>query len=289
MSFRKTVCLLGLAASLSVSAGMYQCKKGDVSLPCKFDGWDFGGDALYLSSGSTNLATWISNTNPIMFNYDANWGFRIEASRHFGTGNDFNINWAYIETGNQNFTDTSGTLYPSGVVGQRFSQNGYLSMVNLELGQRVDFGEKWDMRFHAGMEITNLSDTMEATAGGAPARDVASAQLIGARAGIDVAYHVWDAFSFYTDGALGILYESTHLAGPANGSLATMAGNPQVTDMTMTGTATSVDFSIGLEYAYAVQQGDLTTRVGWTAYQFNTVGTLPATWQGLEFGAKWVG
>lgn len=294
MLFKKSLLVLGLAASIGANAAMYQCKKGEVTIPCAATAWDLGGDALYMNFGETTFGNNAIFTAPQSFNYSPSWGFRIEASRHFYTGNDFNANWTYIKSGNQNFVDNANQLYANAVNNQPFTESTYLSMVNLELGQHIDVGDAWDVRVHGGMEITSFSGDVTTTLAGNLVRDTWKSNLVGARAGVNLAYKVWDALSFYTDGALGVLYQSSRLAGPVNGTISsTFFNGATASNMVFNGTAVSTDYSIGLKYAYPVQQGDLITRVGWTGYYFdpaNNTGFLQEQGvQGLFFGAKWIG
>lgn len=289
--FKKALCVLGLAASLSVSAGVYQCKKGDVSAPCEYKAWGIGGDALYMSRGTPGIAGNFGNQG---YTFDPSWGLRLEASRYFGTGNDLTVNWVYL-TVSQRFIDNGGgnleNVNQANSAGAAFTQASNLNWINIELGQMLTVGEPWSIRVHGGLEVTRVADSMDAFDPGgaiAPKRDIISSNLVGVRLGGDIDYALLDTVRLYTDGALGLLYEASHRGGPIGGQNDNSGGASPIS-LTSTALATSFDFDIGLKRARQTAYGDLVSRVGWAGYAIVTTNGNTVTWQGLEFGGKWLG
>ncbi len=81
------------------------CTPGNVTVPCESSAWDFGGQALYLKpsfgapfAGVTRVANATSGFDYPYFNKnnDWSWGFQLEGSFHFGTGNDIDLNWYHL-------------------------------------------------------------------------------------------------------------------------------------------------------------------------------------------------
>ena len=157
------------------------CVPGSVAIPCETTGWDISALALYLqpSFGGNNLGySSFSNygedvfSNPVEANGASNkmsnitpawgWGFQIEGAYHFSTGNDLDINWYHM---NENTSGhlPQGTLF-AGSASQLYA--GYQAVapkwdaINLELGQRFDFGELKRIRLHAGLEFARIKNTI---------------------------------------------------------------------------------------------------------------------------------
>lgn len=278
MFLRSIVGVLALVLSLSVSAGAYQCKKGEVSAPCDFNAWSVGGDALYVSRGITA----IEEVNNQGFLYDPNWGLRIAASRFFGTGNDFTVNWVYL-TVSQDFIDNTGGVSNIGTPGQVFNESSGLSWVNVELGQAINVGASWHMRVHGGLLIIHATDDTQLVVNQAILRDTEKANAMGVRVGTNINYNLLNSLDLYIDGAAAIGYSATRQAGPPNG-----VNNDLGQDIVKSGGVLAFDFGIGLNYTTPTTSGDVVSRIGWVDYAFSSLGA-GQNWQGLIFGAKWVG
>ena len=259
--FKKTaIAALVLGVSGAASAAMYApapapaCSAGNVTVPCEKSAWDLGIQALYLDA--ENNAQQAAGTNN--FNAKWGWGFRLEGSYHFGTGNDASINWTWLDKK----TGTRGT-------------NGYFrpryNMVNFELGQAVDFGESVDARFFGGLQYASFRQDI--TAGGANTDYRLTG--FGPRGGVDVSYDFGNGFALTSSGAAAML----------------VAQDKDVTNNLRNNRVVSnLEAKVGAKYTHAMAQGDLTFQAG---YQMNNVNTSGQTGDiglhGVYLGLKWVG
>lgn len=283
--------LIGLLSSLSAQAGVYQCKPDTVSVPCAASRWMFGGDALYLQPAAGSLFVNGFGAQIQSYNMSPAWAFKISAAYFFGKANDFNINWTYFNTSEQ-MVDNQGVKYNQGGAGTVFDDANKFSVVNLELGQHIDVGEFWDMRFHLGMQIANTKDRDTATRSDnrALVSDTLKINMVGARAGLNLDYTFYEAFKLYVNGALGLLYAGEGLHHSTQGIFVSNTGFPTMTiNQNRNQTAIAVDYTMGLSYHYALCQGDLTTNVGWTAYHWSVSTFSQIGYQGLLFGLNWKG
>lgn len=260
--FKKTaIAALVLGVSGAASAAMYApapapaCSAGNVTVPCEKMAWDLGIHALYLRTSDN-----VGSTG--QYNGDSDWGFRLEGSYHFGTGNDVTIEWTW-------FDNDFGT---NGTAGYR---NAKYNVVNVEMGQHVDMGEMFDMRFHGGFQYANFQqqrfDTAAATYDN---------KGIGPRFGFDSSYDFGNGFMLTGGSDMALLAAKSSVSTAANANDDTVL--------------TNLGANIGVAYMHAMAQGDLTLDLGYQVnYVFSsrTVANVSRdiSYDGLYFGAKWVG
>lgn len=192
LNLKKTAVAVLAFGSSAVFAGTMGpvCTPGSVTVPCPRTAWDFGAQALYLQpshSGMDYLGS-IVNIIPQSETYLSQkarwgWGFQIEGSYHFNTGNDLNLNWYHLDKSynqlallgaGQDFIDYTGFSFAGtggttgtglvnnlGGVGSGVSLNSSdkWDAVNLEFGQHVDMGEFVNMRFHGGVEFARIKNS----------------------------------------------------------------------------------------------------------------------------------
>lgn len=284
MISKKCFLICALFVTQLVSAGIYKCNLGDVRTPCSNTGLRFGGDVLWVQPNG-NLENEFGRGTQT-WNHSANLGFRIEGDYHFSYSNDFNVNWVYFKQ-TAGLVDTSGSIY--NVTDLSFDSTPMVTIVNLELGQEIDVGEKWNIRMHMGLQVDKLMSELQATNG---ARDTLTFNMVGARAGIDTAYLLGDYFALYTNAALGALYSNSFISGGPNGGYANV-GNVNTTALNVNGNVVSVDYNIGVSYKQSSYYGDWFTRVGWVNYtwvdgtQSSLRRPIPSL-QGMILGLKWV-
>lgn len=185
LNLKKTaIAVLALGSSAAFAGTMGPvCSAVNVTVPCESTAWDFGIKALYIQKAGESIteskgsfldssplalpATSISGDQTP----DYHWGFSLEGSYHFNTGNDLNINWSHL-----NYS-TSGTIDPyvasptvpllgsidvsTGEIAYQFEPKW--DSVNLELGQTVNFGENKSIRFHGGLGFAHLGSTSSAS------------------------------------------------------------------------------------------------------------------------------
>ncbi len=195
---KAAVAVLALSSSAVFAGTMGPvCTPGNVTVPCERTAWDFGVQALYLqtlSSGNDDFNTFdsgfgrgfnsgfansgfsnsgFSNRFDRERNFDDNWrwGFKLEGSYHFYTGNDINVNWYHLDGKRRHrnrefFSDDFDNGFSTGFAGfNRFddedegNRNRFRSRwdaVNIELGQHVDFSDRKVIRFHGGAQFARI-------------------------------------------------------------------------------------------------------------------------------------
>ena len=318
LNLKKTaVAVLALSSSAAFAGTMGPvCSAVNVTVPCETTAWDFGGKAIYLqpSLGGSDLGTerTFTTTSGTTSTFGKNpnyaWGFFLEGSYHFNTGNDFNLNWYHLrKSSSRSFTNFTGGAATA-------SANPQWDAVNMELGQHVDFGEAKSIRFHGGAQFARLAGNSSVSNAEVPvvnftttpATVVASSPLtatgnptyngFGPRVGADMAYDWGNGLSMYANGAGALLAGSAKFTSTLVGTTGATA--------TSTGSQTLVvpelEGKLGLAYTYALAQGDLTLDAAWfwTNY-FNVLDTEVTNigqtskgnfaLQGPVFGLKWLG
>ena len=328
LNLKKTalaVIALGSTAAFAGTMGPV-CSAVNVTVPCENTAWDFGGRALYLQPssnagllGQTTLTAQNGSAATFGSNPQWGWGFQLEGSYHYSTGNDFNLNWYHYRKSNSKAfvgpytatnvvnplstsTSTSFTLNSLDATG-----NTSWDQVNMEFGQHVDFGENKFARFHGGMNFSRvgLNSTLvySVTTTGTTAFNDSSSSVyngFGPRAGMDLTYDWGNGLSVYADGALSVLAGTTK-----NSRTATQTSTTVFTGISSNSAANVVgelDAKLGVMYTYAMAQGDLSLDLGWVfadylnALKSTDTNTLAVAntdssfgIQGLYFGLKWVG
>jgi len=303
------------------------CTPGNVTVPCERTAWDFGVQALYLQptlSASNGYDFYSTDFDGVRryhdFDPDWGWGFKLEGSYHFHTGNDLNVNWYHMNKKTENHY---GDFFLSGfsplvgnILSTRFEPKW--DAVNVELGQHVDFSEWKVIRFHGGVQYARIEHDYSANlttpfaltnlvgvVPGSPFR-IFSAETkfngFGPRVGADMSYNLGNGFAVYANGATALLIGQgkfrsnfglvpilTPFGIPGHGSKTTMV--PEM------------EAKLGAKYTYAMAQGDLSLDAGymwvnyWNANHIlvgHSDGTFTAresnfALSGPYVGLKWVG
>lgn len=315
LNLKKTaVAVLAFGSSAAFAGTMGPvCTPGNVTVPCERVAWDVGAYALYLkptyNSGLNHLTYSTSGVSQVFHenNLDYEWGFKLEASYHFATGNDLNLNWYHFD--NSQTVTRSGTLTISPdttVTGtERTSFGPQWDAVNLEFGQHVDFGEFKNIRFHGGVQYARIETDIKRhsvdTVDNVSYSDKSNAKFngFGPRVGADMSYDLGNGLAMYGNAAVAVL------AGEHKYSEA--AGNSSVGGLTLSKHVQSdtvlvpeLEAKLGLKYTYAMAQGELTLDGGWMWVDYlnaqkagDGIGVTP--WesdfglQGPYLGLKWVG
>jgi hypothetical protein len=306
LNLKKTAVAVLALGSSAVFAGTMGpvCTPGNVTVPCESTAWDFGVQALYLqpttsgsfieqilisgadASNDAAVAVVERNNN---FNRKWGWGFKLEGSYHFSTGNDLNLNWYHLDKSTHYYTPSTvtftaggnGILFNNGVstTFNQFNVKTKWDAVNLEFGQHVDFGEFKKIRFHGGVQYARLEHDYTTSLNGVNAFGFTNKYTgFGPRLGADMAYHFGNGIAMYGNGATAILIGDTKLQG-------------YTTQRTM---VPEMEAKLGLMYNYAMAQGNLGLDAGymWVNY-FNAHNTIVGTenfgLHGPYFGLKYVG
>ncbi len=337
LNLKKTAVAVLAFGSSAVFAGTMGpiCAPGNVTVPCASTAWDFGVQALYLQptysglgyigSNSTTVGT-VTSESYIKAPQNWGWGFKLEGSYHFNTGNDLNLNWYYLDnTHDQNYTFGTGTLIgglspATGTNTVSGSDKVQWDAVNLEFGQHAHFGEFKNIRFHGGVQYAYIKNNLSANFTNVSALGVSTAANMGSdvsfsgfgpRIGADYWYNWGNGFAMYAKGATTLLVGSQKFTDTFADSAGTFTLAIPVT-LTTTGSNTAIvpqlEGKLGATYTYAMAQGDLSLDLGWMWVNYfdalNDGGLFPASAvgaslgvstqsnfavQGPDDGLKWVG
>lgn len=317
LNLKKTAVAVLALGSSAVFAGTMGpvCSAVNVTIPCESTAWDFGAQALYLqpaSAGSNYTGTYTQPTGEVTYidtNPQYSWGFKVEGSYHFNTGNDINLNWYRVQRSTSKtmsgtiaagtatgFTSATSTLDPS------------WNAVNLELGQRVDFGDMKAIRFHGGVGYVRIANntTFNATGPSAVANlnSDASYNGFGPRLGADMAYGWGNGLGMYANAATALFVGPSGFSDTFTSSVAGTSGTRSASSNIV---VPELEAKLGATYTYAMAQGDLILDAGWMWVNYfdanlkdthswgsTTSGnTGPDTknfsLQGPFFGLKWIG
>lgn len=298
------------------------CSPDNVTVPCPANAWDFGAQALYLK-GLSNNNIWLSTQNMgsssgtriyQQLNRDFEWGFRLEGSYHFNTGNDVNVNWMYWKDGSSLRYDGTGTwandgnatLLMSGTSETKFNA------VNAEFGQHVDFGRNKDIRFHAGLQYAKVQLNSADLSGLSGSTEFPEENYIsnvnselnfngvGPRVGADMTYNFAESgFAIYGNAATALLAGTSKYADDA---LYTDTSRPVYSKFDVI--VPEIETKLGARYTFGLTQGTVVLDAGYMLVNyfsplhasnldlFNSAESRDNIDFGLKgpyFGAKWIG
>lgn len=269
LNLKKTAVAVLALGSSAVFAGTMGpvCAPGNVTVPCEATAWDFGVQALYLESTFNGDASrWadleeVNGTHHHDRNDNWGWGFQLEGSYHFGTGNDATLSWYHFDDSH----DDDHHHYNSSF--DHFDDSAFRphwDAVNLEFGQHVDFSQTTKVRFHAGAQYSRIKTTGFLGFAGSDSSvsywsQSSSYNGFGPRLGSDLSYEVGNGFAFYGKAAATLLAGTTKY-NVANGSVFSARSRTQIVP--------ELEGKLGAKYTYAMSSGDLTLDVGymWVDY-----------------------
>jgi len=300
---KAAVAVLALGSSVAFAGTMGPvCAPGNVTVPCETTAWDFGARALYIQPTYSGALSYLGDNNTVPPNrvyteLDPNWGwgFEVEGSYHFNTGNDFNINWYhYSKTSTQDYfssTDLIGVL-----AGDRLSVSNKprWDAVNLEFGQHVDFGDMKSIRFHGGGQFARVKTTLNGNQVTLLASNALSFNYsgFGPRAGVDMNYGFGNGLNIYAKGAGAVLAGTSKFTRQDYNAVGALVTNFSGSKRAI---VPELEGKLGIDYTYAMASGDLTADVGYmwqnyfSAQQYSSNGASDFGVQGLYFGLKWIG
>lgn len=320
-----SLALLGLTATGIVSAGTMgpTCVPGNVSVPCESQHWDLGVQALYLETvldGQYTYGTTASD-NYRDINHEWDWGFRLEGSYHFSTGNDFTATWIHYDAdAYNNDLVASIPLNPLfTITGQpvELSLNKKFDQVNMVFGQHVDVGVRKNIRFYGGLQYADIRidgnnhftsvPAPLALAGVTSVNQYHNSDFngVGPVAGMDYSYDVMDGFSITANTAASILYGTARFSDGFIYSEQLVASSAFGSSKRV---IPGLEAKLGVNYAYGTTEGVLNLEAGYQVINYfnalTTRGINPGVYapndavgvsydnfalQGPYFGVKWLG
>lgn len=293
---KTTLAVLGLAASGFAAAGTMGpvCTPGNVTVPCEAQLWDLGVQALYFKQVFDGSKAYQHDTLPFNgyreTNDEWNWGYRLEGSYHFNTGNDATATWIHY----RNESERDGFVGRVPIAGALFltspyraEDSTYFDQVNMVLGQHADFGLVKKMRFYGGLQYANINDNARGYFVNSPVQLVQSGitsvyqyeksdfKGVGPVVGIDYSYNVTNEFSVTANGAGSILYGTSrfdygYVGNPVGAVLVDYYGSKKAV-------VAGLEAKLGVNYAYAMPQGVLNLQGGYQVINyFNALQTVGA-------------
>lgn len=287
---KTALAILGLAASGFASAGMYSpppapsCTPGDVTVPCEAQKWDIGVQALYLKpvlSARRGYEISSAATNATELSQDWGWGYRLEGSYHFNTGNDITMTWMHYDA-DANHGPFTGILpipptNPSAWPITTYTDNKF-DQVNLIMGQHVDMGLLKNARFYGGLQYAKIRNDQRDNYAAFPAflrqqgvgavyhSNNTDFNGVGPVVGIDYAYDLPSGFSITANTAGSILYgtsrySSNLILGPSGLVPASVYASKKAI-------VPGMEAKLGLNYAYELAQGMLNIEGGYQVVNY---------------------
>lgn len=282
--FKKSIFAISslIISSIAVAGTMGPvCTPGNVTVPCVTTQWDLGIQALYLQSIYTANRTYQSDTlgNYVAVENEWDWGYRLEGSYHFNTGNDINLNWTHFESD----VEQDGLIRRAeagllAIPGNPFSITGsdHFDQVNLEVGQHVDISTATKLRFYGGAQYANIQ--LHRASNFNPAivlgptvsinvlHDTTDYKGLGVLAGIDYAYYLTSGLSITANAASSILYGTSHYK--INQVASALHLDVSSTFGRKNAMVPSLEAKLGLNYAYGMPHGVINIQGGYQAFNY---------------------
>ncbi|HHF0525599.1 TPA: Lpg1974 family pore-forming outer membrane protein [Legionella anisa] len=266
------------------------CSPDHVTVSCPFNAWDLGISALYLQPNTNSVLL-----NPILNAGDDefhsvdsswDWGFLLEGSYHFSTGNDLNLNWLHFD--NDNF-DELAVFFPDAAIPitrithLKFDTN--LDVVNLEFAQTSHFGKKTNIRFYGGGQYLYAKIKRANFEYEQPPSDPSPTlfqestthtkfQGAGPRAGVDMSHDLNHGFALFAQSAMTLLSGQ----GRAKLSGANLSGpnvSPFSAEAKQTHIVPELEAKLGASYQWHTNNGQFSLMAGWMWQYYYELFLLP--------------
>jgi len=266
------------------------CNPDSVTVSCPCAAWDVGISALYLQHNSES-----DLLNPVLsgesgqsniINPPWKWGFLLEGSYHFNTGNDININWLHFDP---RYSQSAVQFFPNAAIPRtnttNFTFKTTFDAINFELAQMSHFGKKTNIRFYGGAqyayakinrEIYNFELNEFQTTNTLFQQTNLSTKFqgIGPRIGLDMSYNVMGGFSVFGQGAIALLAGE----GKARLSGSNLSGSsffPFYSYAERRGLVPELDARLGASYEWNTHRGNFSLTTGWMFQHYFDMFLLP--------------
>jgi hypothetical protein len=239
------------------------CLRTPLIVPCERAVWEVRGDALYLQAAHTGPFAYIgvlgTRLNQVDTGWD--WGFSLEATYHYASGNDLDINWNHV--------DFSGN-HPVTVTDFRHYETNW-DAVNVALGQKLVDTLSTSIRLHAGVQYTRINSSIDR--GWILTGFNSDYNGFGPRAGFDMDYKLGSGFELYGKTATALL-------------VGTSSFSDLVTPDALSGSKVVMvpefDTKLGARYRGELDQGHLSLEAGYMWFYYLNPHVNTATSTGLE-------
>lgn len=280
----------------TASAAMYSpapeptCTPGSATVPCEEKKWDVGFQALYLHAsydadvGYFGVNNSGPNVNPFLFPFtgpvndyvdyksDWGWGYKIDGSYHFNTGNDVTVDWTHIDRDTRDpfLLNNNGPFW--GELKYTFDQ------ANVVLAQHTDFGMHHNMRFYGGAQVAQIRNDqyrsfnqLDPVLGAFPSvyhTDVLSKFVgVGATTGADYSYDFGNGLSLTASGRGALLYGSSKTNYRVTNTFASglVLNSAYASKKAL---VPEVEAKVGFNYAFHAAQGVMNVMAGWQVMNY---------------------
>lgn len=280
----KKIILIALAFSSEVLfAGTMGpvCSPGTMTVPCSQTAWSVEAKALYLQTNFNQTFSYYPRGDNGIYNGlggQWGWGFQLEASYLFNTGNDVTLNWYHLDGANGNLKfNPFGEFDPLNV---RLALKTQWDAVNGELGQFTTLTRDVNYRFHGGFQFARLKNTMDAQLAFILPADflglvdadsmptpknlnyLTSFNGFGPRTGINMDYILGNGFSMYAKAATALL------VGSIKSQVRGLAEPLTSVHSSYSAIVPELEGGVGLNYSYSTKRGDFLFDLGylWVNY-----------------------
>lgn len=257
------------------------CTPGNVTVPCTQTAWGIGGQALYLQTTANHDFAYyrsVGNSNEFFDQGGQwSWGFQLEGSYHFNTGNDFTLTWYHLDSSTHDLFMDPLPFFATDVYAK---DKVKWDAVNGELGQFVDFSANKKMRFHGGFQFARIKPTSDvdvtrlailAAADSENFQVVSVFNGFGPRTGLDMTYEFGNGFGIYAKGAAAVLVGTAKFNDDGFHSVSE-AILPGVTVSPIRFSTTAIvpelEAKLGANYTYAMAQGAITLDAGYMWFNY---------------------
>ena len=266
------------------------CNPDNVTVSCPASYWDLGISALYLQPNTeSNLLNPIllaPNNKSHTINSPWDWGFLLEGSYHFNTGNDINLNWLhfspdYTKSYFGNFTNNP--LPQPFTTDLKFDTN--VDIVNFEFAQTSHLGKKTNIRYFGGTQyiyakINRTIHEFEITSF-EPVNTLFQESKMttrfggfGPRLGIDMTRDLKYGFALFAQGAMALLVGESK-AKLAGANISTINVYPFSAYGKKTHIVPELEAQLGANYQWDTKNGQFGLWAGWYFQHYFDLFILP--------------